>query len=315
MKISLIIPTYNRAGLLDLLLKDLEQQTLSRDLFEVLVVDNASTDDTAHIAKRAIENNRLDIRYISENRRGLHYARNTGALEATNEILVFTDDDIYLSRQWLSVIRETFARDSSIDCVGGKIQVLWDRPPPGWIGEYEALLGNLDHGSKERVLKNGEYIYGPNFSIKKTVLLEMGGFNPDQTGDIVYGDGEIGLCIKLWKYGKIIYWQPQAGVKHLQFVDRNATKKDILRRFVNNASSDACVYYKKERPGSLRIFADILYFCMWTMGYKFLFFLNADEKNYRFFIKSAYCKKRMIFMARILFSSKHRESCLREKWM
>ena len=74
----------------------------------------------------------------------------------------------------------------------------------------------------------------------------MADFNPDQVGNWLFGDGEIGLCRKIYMAGLNMAWVPDAIVWHRQFVDRNGTLNDLKRRHINNGISSAYAYYQEE---------------------------------------------------------------------
>ena len=92
--ISIIIPTYNRANLLPLTLDSFLAQDYPRDRYEIIVADNNSTDTTREVAARYFGNSAVPVKYIFEERQGVHYARNSAAKQASGDILYFTDDDM-----------------------------------------------------------------------------------------------------------------------------------------------------------------------------------------------------------------------------
>ncbi|MBD1849814.1 glycosyltransferase family 2 protein [Cyanobacteria bacterium FACHB-502] len=117
--ISIIIPTLNRDNLLKSTIKSFCLQYFSPDQFEILVVDNGSTDNTKDIAQAAInEFSPHQIRYIYEPEPGLLSGRHPGALEARGKILTFVDDDIEADPEWLRAIKESF-NDPTVKLVGG----------------------------------------------------------------------------------------------------------------------------------------------------------------------------------------------------
>ena len=94
MKLSVIICTYNRAKYLYNLLKSIAQNTLGKNNFEVLLIDNNSNDNTISVLEQfKTDFPEMEIRYFFENRQGLSFARNRGIKEATGEVLVYVDDD------------------------------------------------------------------------------------------------------------------------------------------------------------------------------------------------------------------------------
>src|SRR3569833_3717564 len=101
-KVSLVICTYNRAVYLPNALKSIQQQTAKPNLFEVVIVDNNSTDNTALVAKEYIDANPgIDCRYCFENKKGLSFARNRGIEEARHEVISYIDDDAILVNTYI----------------------------------------------------------------------------------------------------------------------------------------------------------------------------------------------------------------------
>ena len=118
--ISIIIPTLNRAPSLAIAVESFVAQNFSCDSFELLVIDNGSTDNTKQIVETAIANHpSAQINYIYEPEPGLLSGRHRGALEAKGNILIFVDDDIQADVNWLQAIQESFA-DPSVQIVGGR---------------------------------------------------------------------------------------------------------------------------------------------------------------------------------------------------
>ncbi|MDV6236887.1 glycosyltransferase family A protein [Leptospira ellisii] len=232
-KISIIIPTYNRAGQLAECIGSLIDQDFPKENYEILIIDNASVDETRKVAQEFVSRYSDLVRYFYEPTPGLVHARHCGYKNARYGILSYTDDDAILDRGWLAAVDEIFDSSESPVAVGGPIVIRWDTTPPDWVRAYEFLLGKLTYGDKKFVKEN-LFINGGNFHIRKKILKEVGGFNPDQIGDWLVGDGETGLCKKLHKKGYKIGWAPGALMEHCQIISKNATVADIRRRFVNN---------------------------------------------------------------------------------
>ena len=129
--VSVVIPTRNRASLLAAALDSLTRQTLSPEAFEVLVIDNGSTDETAEVV-RAQSARLTTLRYFYEAEPGLHVGRHRGMLEALGSVLVFGDDDIEALPSWLSAIHEAFL-DPDVAMVGGNNLPMFLEEPPEWL--------------------------------------------------------------------------------------------------------------------------------------------------------------------------------------
>jgi len=117
-QLSVIIPTRNRADLLLKTISSIEKQTFVQDLFEVIVCDNNSTDNTAQVAN-SFQNKFQNFKYIKTINPGLHVGRNKGFQEAKGDILVYADDDIEAFPKWLETIYEVF-QNQEVMLVGGK---------------------------------------------------------------------------------------------------------------------------------------------------------------------------------------------------
>ena len=116
-KISLIIVTYNRKDMLEEVLSAIVTQTRLPD--EVIVVDNNSSDATKEVVLSFKD--KLNMHYVFEGVQGTSTARNTGIKNASNDIIVFTDDDCVPEKEWLYHLEQPFLRDPSIGVVGGEI--------------------------------------------------------------------------------------------------------------------------------------------------------------------------------------------------
>ncbi|QIK36950.1 glycosyltransferase family 2 protein [Caldichromatium japonicum] len=184
--ISVIVPTRNRAHLLSRALQSIAAQTLAREHFEVIVVDNGSTDETARVvADHALRLSNL--RSVRELRPGLHAGRHRGLREARGDLLVFVDDDIEAVPGWLAAIVEAFA-DPEVVMVGGNNLPRFEQTPPGWLlrlwerpvygGQAIPWLSILRLPDGIRLIAP-TYVWGCNFAIRRQTLLDAGGFHPD----------------------------------------------------------------------------------------------------------------------------------------
>lgn len=240
--VSVVLPTFNRSDFLEGAFYSLVAQDYPTDQFEIIVVDNRSSDDTPQRMSRLAQETygKINLKYVRENRSGLVFARHTGAVHADGELLLFGDDDAVFDKNWISAIVDVFSAYPEVGAVGTKISILWDREPAWWVRKYEKCLGKLDYG-KQVVIRQGLYINGGSFAIRKPILYQLDGFNPGQRGPYIVGDSECGLCRKLATNEILVAWTPAATMWHLQRADINGTFEDLKRRYRNNGISDA--YY------------------------------------------------------------------------
>src|SRR5579862_9298835 len=170
--ISVVVCTYNRASSLAKTLESLRRMTVPADLkWELLVVDNNSTDNTRIVVTDFLRKSGLNGRYISEPRQGLCYARNRGVAEASGEIIAFTDDDVRVTSDWLRELAGTFRK---FDCmgVGGKSVPAWNGlAKPAWLvttGPYNLSRGPILDFDMGNVAKEIQYPpWGLNMAFRR----------------------------------------------------------------------------------------------------------------------------------------------------
>ncbi|MDY7033025.1 MAG: glycosyltransferase family 2 protein, partial [Thermodesulfobacteriota bacterium] len=221
MKLSVIIPTRNRSAVLRRSLESLCQQTLFEEMFDIWVIDNGSTDNTALMCEEFCTK-LPNLKYHLEPIPGLHSGRHAGLMLSSSDILVFADDDIRAFPTWLEGIAETF-NNPKVALVGGKNLPDYVHTPPQWLddlwryNEYGRCLGYLallDFGDVVRSIPP-TYIWGCNFAIQRSILIECGGFHPDGMPNemIRYrGDGETAVSRYVQKKGYLSIYNPKASV-------------------------------------------------------------------------------------------------------
>jgi glycosyltransferase involved in cell wall biosynthesis len=237
--ISVIIPTRNRADLLKACLDSIVNQELPVGRFEVLIIDNGSTDHTCDISQPFVES-AANVRYFLEPELGLHAGRHRGMHEALGDILVFVDDDIEAKPGWLAAISDSF-NDPEVTMVGGNNLPMFLETPPAWLermwsqssydrGHALGHLSILELSGPARVIDPG-YIWGCNFSIRKSVLVDAGGFHPDgmpQECLQFRGDGETHVSRYVKQHKLRCWYHPDATVFHK--VPKNRMTYEYFRK-------------------------------------------------------------------------------------
>jgi glycosyltransferase involved in cell wall biosynthesis len=148
MRFSVVIPTYNRAAELPATLRSLSGLVAS-DPWELLVVDNNSTDGTRQVVVEAARDFPVALHYVFEPEQGRSAALNAGIRRSRGGIVVTTDDDVRVPHDWLEACGA--ALDTlACDYVGGRVLPLWGAPRPAWIpdhgGKQWAVIALLDYG-------------------------------------------------------------------------------------------------------------------------------------------------------------------------
>lgn len=119
--VSIIIPSYNRSKLITITLDSLLEQTYPHDRYEIIVVDNRSTDETPTIVKQYEQKTEGRVRYFYEGRQGSHYARNNVVKYAKGELLYFTDDDMQTDAKALEELVKVMVTNPNVGSVTGKV--------------------------------------------------------------------------------------------------------------------------------------------------------------------------------------------------
>ena len=177
---TVIVCTRNRSHYLTDCLESLSRQDCPEE-FEVVVVDNGSTDQTPQLIRDWCQKH-SNFRAIHETRIGLSAAKNAGAQSAKGRLLLFTDDDVVVAPEWVSSYLDLFRRigEHNVMAGGPIVPVLDDlRPWPEWF-DTAALpeAGLLDYQG-ERTLRSWETVWGANMAIPKAVFQNIGGWNEE----------------------------------------------------------------------------------------------------------------------------------------
>ena len=256
--ISLIIPTYNRAGLLKRALESAVNLDYPPTHYEIIVVDNGSTDATAAAVNYMRDNNSSHrVRYIREERLGLHNARHAGVWAAKGDILVFTDDDASFDRGWLRAYAAAFDSHPKMVAAGGPVRPFWETPPPQWLlqlmddAKAFGMFSLIECHETFRLDPDGMF-FGVNMAIRRNALLELGGFNPEAFGDAWLGDGETGLVYKLWDHKMLIGYVPGALVYH-HIPSSRMTVNYLRRRMANQGVCDFYSEFHRDLPKTISI--------------------------------------------------------------
>jgi glycosyltransferase involved in cell wall biosynthesis len=209
--VSVVISTFNRCVSLATTLEALRCQITPALDFEVIVVDNNSSDRTREIVKRFLEDESHRFRYIFEQRQGVSYGRNAGIRASRAPIVAFTDDDNVAQADWVARLKEALDQHSEAAAVGGRILPVWATPRPSWLDErHWSPLAILDYGEKPFYTSaaNPRCLLTANLAVRRDVLGAIGGFSPDFPR---CQDHE--LQIRLWRSDARVLYVPDLVVR------------------------------------------------------------------------------------------------------
>jgi glycosyltransferase involved in cell wall biosynthesis len=211
--------THNHAPRLARTLRDLGGLIQPEQPWEFLVIDNASTDDTAAIlADKSWRFPGPEVRMVREEKLGISHARNRAVKEARGEYIIFIDDDETPDTGWLHAYEHMIQQEHP-DALGGRIDVMFedaDRPP--WLSdELLGFLGKLDHGTVQHQLTDSDTpIFTGNCGFKKSIFDDAGLFNVDlgrRGGDNTGGE-DTEMYRRLVEAGYSVWWTPSAVINH-----------------------------------------------------------------------------------------------------
>ena len=181
--IAVVVPTCNRAQQLTPLLDRLLEQECSGFKWEILIVDNNSTDRTRDVVQAAICRDMSGrLRYAFEPRQGPSYARNTGVELTTAPIVIFLDDDGIPGRTWLREFMDAFTSHPEADCIGGRVRPEWAAPPPEWFTNHEhagpVALQDRPLAAYVNASQASACLLTANLGFRRSVFEVVGGFSP-----------------------------------------------------------------------------------------------------------------------------------------
>jgi glycosyltransferase involved in cell wall biosynthesis len=215
--ISVVICTYNRADLLDAAIQSVCEQTLDKSLYELIVVDSNSKDNTRAVVKE-FGSRYPNIRYFSETQLGLSRARNRGWREAVGEYVAYIDDDCRVPEEWLATASEIIEQVSP-GAFGGPIHPSFDLSRPRWFKDSYGMHQPFDEAQFLRSEQECTRIFGGNAFFRREVLQRLGGFDPKIS---MFGPkisfGEDTAVLKMMHTTmpeEPIYYDPRLHVYHL----------------------------------------------------------------------------------------------------
>ncbi|MBN1465420.1 glycosyltransferase [candidate division KSB1 bacterium] len=223
--LSVIVPSYNRKEEIQALLASLERQELSSDHFEIIIVDDGSSDGTDDWIYDFSKKARLNINFVRQDRQGPGAARNLGMSSAKGDLFVFIDSDCTAPPNWLSIIKSTFDRDPTIRAFGGRDDARADFAPLLLAINYSMTsfltTGGMRGGKKKRLAKF--YPRSFNMGVHRELYEKIGGF-----GALRHGQ-DIEFSNRIRKSGEKVVYIHDAVVYH----KRRTSLRTFFRQVFN----------------------------------------------------------------------------------
>ncbi len=222
-RFSVIICTFNRRTMVLIALASLRRQTFPYRYFEIIVVDNGSTDGTFDAVQTYIDmpykkqgEEFWRVQCLYEPRNGLGYARKMGLDAATGEILVFLDDDTIVDSHFLEELHIAYTETGG-DAVGGCVDIHWEGKRPYWLtDDFLDMLGYFVPFHTRTMLTTEVSFSSSCFSVKREVLYKVGGFSQflSKRFNMPISAEVAHLCRRLHKAGYTLWYEPNACVVH-----------------------------------------------------------------------------------------------------
>lgn len=233
-KLSIVISTYNRARFLPGLFDSILAQSMDRNEFEVVLINNNSTDITERLCLDFKEQHQdINCTYFVETQQGLSYGRNRGVVESRGEYITFADDDALLAHDFAQRVTAYLDSHPEVGEVGGPIYLQYMGSIPKWENPYmNSLLGYFVPSSSgyRMTKKNRRYPRGSNMSFRASVFKKCGLFNVSlgRVGKTLIGGEEKDIAFRIFDAGIAIDYEPSIVVYHL--VPEERTTMEFIKR-------------------------------------------------------------------------------------
>ena len=196
MKISFVIPAFNEEDYLKDCLESIFKEANNKSYsYEIIVVNNASTDKTEQIAK-AFKN----VKVVKEPKKGLVHARKAGYLVAKGDLIANIDSDSRLTPDWIDTIFNEFSKDKNLVALSGPF-IFYDLSD-----SMNRMLGGFYYYSfclyfvANKIFKKGAMLQGGNFVLRKSAFEKVGGY--DEKVYSFYGE-DASIALKMGSVGKV----------------------------------------------------------------------------------------------------------------
>ncbi|GBR74266.1 glycosyl transferase GTA-type super family [Candidatus Termititenax aidoneus] len=214
--------------------------------YEIIVVDNNSTDDTQQIIAEYLKYK--NIKTFIEYRQGVHYARNSAAKIAQGNLLYYTDDDMLADKSLLRNLVQVFLENPIVASASGKILPKWEVEPPRWVkANLNNYLLSLNDLGDDTIIRDKDFcVYSCHQMIRADVFSSTGGFHPENTAGKWIGDGETGLNLEIQAQGYKFAYVGASVIWHM-IPPARMTQEYLNKRLINQGNSDSYTNYRKYR--------------------------------------------------------------------
>jgi glycosyltransferase involved in cell wall biosynthesis len=228
--VSVIVCCYNSAERLPKTIEHLAKQVVPETIpWEIVLVDNASTDNTATVAREEwvkYSINYVHLRVVFQPKPGLTYARETGIIEAKYDVLIFCDDDNWLDRNYIANTSVIMSNNKRIGALGGRAEAVADSPLPEWFDRYKYSYASYAQAEEDGELRDKHTaLFGAGMVLRKLVWneLRLRGYSPilsDRLGSMLSSGGDTELCFAIRLLGYKLWYSDTLVFKHFMPAQR-----------------------------------------------------------------------------------------------
>lgn len=236
-RLSLVIATYNRSSQLIETLESVVLQSADSSLWECIVVDNNSKDDTRIAVEIFIaQHPEVNVRYLFEPQQGLSFARNAGISHSRGDIVAFIDDDETIVAEFVSSYIDLFDSYPDAIAAGGAIVARYQSGTPRWMSRFVAqpIANPMHFGPKVKLFSRRRCPGGGNMAVRSSLFQSVGVFDTElgRKGTSLIGGEECDLFARIRERGLPIYYVPGATIYH-RIGDDKLTDAYTSRLFYN----------------------------------------------------------------------------------
>jgi glycosyltransferase involved in cell wall biosynthesis len=227
--VSVVVCCYNSSARLPKTLEYLAKQETSEEVqWEIVLVDNNSSDNTADTANYiwSKSGHPTNLNVVQEKRPGLSFARQKGIEESRYDVIVFCDDDNWLQRNYIETVFNKFNKNSELGALGGWCEPVFEENKPEW---FDVFAGNFAVGKSVKtsgfLANDNSYIYGAGLAIHKKTLKELDrkGFKnilTDRKGTSLSSGGDVELIYAIKLIGHRVYFDENLFFYHFMPLGR-----------------------------------------------------------------------------------------------
>lgn len=262
-------------------LLSLTKQMLSKEHFEIIVINNNSTDTTEEVALSfEKENPEYQYQYHIEKSQGLSYARNKGIEVAKGEIIAFIDDDAIAEPDYAEQIVQAVDSYPEMDAFGGKVLPIYpDKQQPAWMSKYiQGVVSKVDYGEKIEAFDKKKYPVGCNMIFRKEIFDELGGFNVD----LKYRSDDKFIFLKLREHHKKILYAPGIVVHHN--IDASRLTKAFIIKLCIQIGATEKIRLKESFAGLFFKFVEYIWKMLASLILAALFVLKGKLEKAHFIV-------------------------------